>query len=479
MLDHVGGWRGRHGSGEVETVGLSDPEHVHGLMIVRLPPVRGNGDSTRRCLFLSFRSMLSAPAKEGRTKMSHMIAGIDVHKKMLAVVAVDASQDEWKFERRKFGTRPGDLKILADWLKELQVQEVVMESTAQYWKPVWQELEGKCHLELAQAQSNRGPRGRKSDFKDGERMVRRYVADELILSFVPDPEQRLWRTQARTKARWTRDRSRIQNRLEALLEEMRIKLSSVVSDLLGVSARRMLRAIAEGEADVERLAAMADPNLRARKQTLCDVLQAAGTLDQRYRTVLKQFLDQVELNEKHIAELDQELATSLKPHSDSVERLAKVPGLGVDSAQQMIAEVGPTAAKFPSAGDLCSWVGSCPGEETSAEESTSDHSPKGNRYLRRILNQAANAAIKAKGTVFEAHYRRVQGGKSKRHNLAVWAVANRICRLVWKILHHGVSYQEHGQRPNTRAVKRRAARLLRQLKGLGYVVQVNARPATA
>src|SRR5689334_2251770 len=105
----------------------------------------------------------------------------------------------------------GDLKVLSAWLAELGVQEVVMESTAQYWKPVWQELEGHYHLELAQAQSNRGPKGRKSDFKDGERLLRRYVADELILSFVPDPEQRLWRTQARTKARWTRERSRMQN----------------------------------------------------------------------------------------------------------------------------------------------------------------------------------------------------------------------------------------------------------------------------
>src|SRR2546430_14406001 len=178
--------------------------------------------------------------------MSHMIAGIDVHKKMLAVVAADAAAEELQFQRRKFGTGAGDLRVLAVWLAELGVQEAVMESTAQYWKPVWQALEGQCHLELAQAQSNRGPRGRKSDFKDAERLVRRYLADELILSFVPDPEQRLWRTQARTKARWTRDRARIQNRLEALLAEMRIKLSTVVSDLLGVSAKRMLRAIGDG-----------------------------------------------------------------------------------------------------------------------------------------------------------------------------------------------------------------------------------------
>ena len=156
-----------------------------------------------------------------------------------------------------------------------------MESTAQYWKPVWQELEGRFHLELAQALSNRGRRGRKSDFRDAERLVRRYAADELILSFVPDPEQRLWRTLARTKQRWCREKSRLHSRVEALLEEMRIKLSSVVSDLLGVSARRMLQAIAEGETDPQSLAKMADPNLRATPDELCNVLQAVATLDQR------------------------------------------------------------------------------------------------------------------------------------------------------------------------------------------------------
>lgn len=408
--------------------------------------------------------------------MPHMVAGIDVHKKMLAVVVADVSQDEWKFQRRKIGTRAADLKVLAGWFAELKVQEAVMESTAQYWKPVWQELEQQCHLELAQAQSNRGPRGRKSDFKDGERLVRRYVADELILSFVPDPEQRLWRTQSRTKARWTRDRARTQNRLEALLEEMRIKLSSVVSDLLGVSARRMLWAIAEGEKDPKQLAVMADPNLRASQAVLCDALQAVGSLDPRYRTVLKQLLDQVDLNEKHIAELEKELAVSLQPHASQVERLAAVPGLGADSGQQIIAEIGPIAEKFPSAANLCSWVGTCPGEEESAEESTSDRSPKGNRYMRRILNQAANAAVKVKGSVFEAHYRRVKAGKPKRHNKAIWAVANRICRLVWKILHDGVTYEERGNLPNTRALRKRATKLLRELKALGYLVQVNARP---
>ena len=367
-----------------------------------------------------------------------------------------------------------DLRQLAAWLAALDIQVAIMESTAQYWKPVWQALEPQCHLELAQAQSNRCPRGRKSDFADSERLVRRYLADELILSFVPDTQQRLWRALSRTKQSLTRDRTRLQNRLEGLLEEMRIKLSSIVSDLLGVSARRILTALAEGQTDPAQLAALAEVELRATPEQLCDALSAAPRIDPGYRQLLQQYLEHIRLQERHIQELNQQLAAAVKEHQEAVERLAEVPGLGLDSAQQIIAEVGPAAAAFPSAAHLCSWVGTCAGREESAEKSKSDRSPQGNRAMRRILNQAAHAAIQAKGTVFEAHYHRVRSRNPKQHNVAVWAVANRLCRLVWKLLHHRVPYQERGHRPNPKLVRKRASRLVRQLRALGYSVQLSA-----
>jgi len=409
--------------------------------------------------------------------MTYRIAGIDVHKKMLAVAVADAAdEEELRFQRRKFPAGADGLRLLAEWFAALGVEEAVMESTAQYWKPVWSALERQCRLELAQAQSNRGPRGRKSDFADAERLVRRFLADELILSFVPDPEQRLWRAISRTKQTVTRDRTRLQNRLEALLEEMRIKLSSVVSDLLGVSARRILTALSEGETDPTKLAALAEPELRATPEQLRDALNAAPSVHPSYRHLLKQYLERIQWNERHIAELDKELAVCLQAHDSAVSRLAEVPGLGADSAQQIIAEVGPKAAVFPSAAQLCSWVGTCTGQEESAEKSKSDRSPKGNRFMRRILDQAAHAAIKTKGSVFEAHYRRIRSRDPKKHNKAVWAVANRLCRIIWKILHDGVCYQERGNRPNQKAVRQRAARLIRQLRNLGYAVQASPQP---
>src|SRR6266496_1654869 len=426
--------------------------------------------------------------------MPYRIAGIDVHKKVLAVVVSDVEVDgEHRFERRMFGSNPEQLRSLAAWLLEQEVEEVVMESTAQYWKPVWEALErywkpvrekregarrrsGTLHL--AQAQSNRGRRGRKRDFADAERLVKRLVARELTLSFVPDAEQRLWRTVTRKKYQLRCDRIRLQNQLESLLEEAHLKLSSLVSDLLGLSARRMLKAIAEGETDPAALAALANYRLRATQEQLGDALAACQELSPVYRRLLKMVLEELHLIEKQIGQLDQEVADLLRPHQDQVQRLTEVPGLGVDSAQQIIAEVGVTAATFPSEGDLSSWVGACPGDDETAGVSRSHRSPKGNRHMRRILNQAANAAVKYKGSIFEILYRRYVPRLG--HNQTIGVIAHRLCRLIWKILHQGVRYEERGPSVCKKSKQRRAARMIQELRMLGYRVELaNSQPAVS
>ena len=415
----------------------------------------------------------------------YRIAGIDVHKKMLAVVVTDVEiEGEYQFERRRFGSNPEHLRLLAEWFIEQQVTEVVMESTAQYWQPVWGALERYwkpiCQkrkgpgrdsgmLHLAHARSNRGRRGRKKDFPDAERLVKRLVANELTLSFVPDAEQRLWRTVMRRKYQLTRNRVQLQNRLEALLEEAHIKLSSLVSDLLGVSARRMLKALGEGESNPAVLAAMADKKLRATQTQLCDALGASTELNPVYRRLLKMALEELQLLEQQISQLDQEMASLLRQHQDSVERLAEMPGLGVDSAQQIIAEVGARATTFPSAKELSSWVGACPGDEESGGVSKTHRSPKGNRHMRRILNQSANAAVKNKGSIFEVVYRRLVPRLG--HNQAIGAIAHRLCRLIWLILHRGVRYEEPGPAVNQRSKQKRTVRMIRELRRFGYRVE--------
>ena len=418
--------------------------------------------------------------------MPYLIAGIDVHKKMLAVAVADVEvEGEYHFERWKVGTSPAELRALAEWLLERDVEEVVMESTAQYWRPVWETLE-RCWrpqrraradasplsgaLHLAQGQSNRGAGGRKKDFPDAERLVKRLVAHELTLSFVPDAEQRLWRTVMRRRYQLTRNRVQLQNRLESLLEEAHLKLSSFVSDLLGVSARRMLQAVADGETDPAKVAAFADQRLRATPQQLCDALGASTTLHPVYRRLLHMMLGELRIITEQIGQLDHEMASLLAEHHDAVKRLAEVPGLGVDSAQQIIAEVGANAATFPSAKHLASWVGACPGNEESAGVNYSHRCPKGNRQMRRVLNQAANAAVKANGSIFAIVYRRLVPRLG--HAQAIGAIAHRLCRLIWKILHERIRYQERGPAVSESSKKVRAAKMIRELRSLGYRVEL-------
>jgi transposase len=180
-------------------------------------------------------------------------------------------------------------------------------------------------------------------------------------------------------------------------------------------------------------------------------------------------LEELRLIDEQICQLDQEMAILLSQHQDAVQRLAEVPGLGVDSAQQIIAEVGAKAATFPSAKNLSSWVGTCPGDDESAGVNYSHRSPKGNRHMRRLLNQAANAAARTKGSIFEIVYRR--SVPRLGHNQAIGAIAHRQCRLIWLILHPGVRYQERGPAVTSQSKKKRTARMIRQLSSRGYRIE--------
>jgi len=285
----------------------------------------------------------------------------------------------------------------------------------------------------------------------------------------------LWRTLTHTRYQRTRDKVRLQNQLEALLEEAHIKLSSLVSDLLGASARRMLKALADGETDPAAVAALADQRLRATPAELRDALGACTELNPVYRRLVKMALADLQLIEQQISQLDQETASLLREHQHAVQRLAEVPGLGVDSAQQIIAEVGAKAATFPSAKNLVSWVGACPGEEESAGVNRSKRSPKGNRQMRRILNQAANAAVKHKGSIFKIVYRRFV--LRLGHNKTIGAIAHRLCQLIWIILHKGVRYEERGPAVREKSKRARTLRMIRTLRNLGYRVEPSATPA--
>ena len=193
-----------------------------------------------------------------------------------------------------------------------------------------------------------------------------------------------------------------------------------------------------------------------------------------HREMLGLQLERLQLIDRQIEKLNGLIAQAMKPHQEAVIRLAEVPGLGVDSAQQVISEVGVQASTFPSAAELTSWVGTCPGKDESAEENHSSRSAKGNKYLRRVLNQSAHAAVKKKGSHFQAVFRRLLprlGYKS-----AIWAIAHRLCRVIWKILHEGVRYIEQGSESDPKVRERRARTLARALRKLGYDVAITHKP---
>ena len=398
-----------------------------------------------------------------------IVAGIDVHKKMLAVVVVDEDHPQQAREQRKFATNGSDLKHLAAWLDSHGVSLVVMESTALYWRPVWLALEGQYALHLAQAQSNAAPRGRKSDYVDALRLARRFLAAELRLSFVPDAEQRTWRCVSRNKHQKRQRRVQIQNQIEALLEECQIKLSSVITDLLGLTGYRILKAMARGETDPAKLVELAAVNLKASKEQLAEAVSAP--MQSQYRSVLAMQLEELDLLDKHIAELSRQLGKALQSHQEAVLRLCEIPGVREDAAWQMMAELGPAATTFETAEQMASWIGVCPGREESAGKSNRNRSPKGNRTMRRVLNQVAWSAVRTKDSFFRELYHRLipRLGVHK----AIWAIAHRIAKVVWKVLHERVHYIERGPLAlDPVAMKRRVTKLARQMRRLGYTIEV-------
>jgi transposase len=401
--------------------------------------------------------------------MDTLVAGLDVHKKTVVVVILQKGQPEQDHATGTFGTTQFGLQELTAFLRQHGVTQVALESTAQYWRPVWMALEEEFTLTLAQARSTRARRGRKWDQADARRIAKRLLAGDLTVSFVPPPEQRDWRLLSRTQISLRESLVRLRNQIEVLLEQAQIKLSSVVSDLLGKSGRRMLEALLAGVTDPVGLAALGDRRLQASQEQLADAL--SGRLTEAHRLVLRLFLGQIDQIEQHLAELDQALAKALAAHQDAIARLCEIPGINVRTAQYIIAETGPLAEVFDSAGKLASWVGICPGQQESAGMSVSARSAKGNWMLRRTLSQIAWAAVASKGSEAQRRFHawRPRLGTQK----AIWAVAHYQLRVIWKVLHDGVRYRSPDtEMLNQRALLARAKRVLNGLRKLGYTVSI-------
>jgi transposase len=366
-------------------------------------------------------------------------AGFDVHKKTVVVcVRRAAPGGEAESQTRTFGTMTADLLALSDWLKEMGVRHVAMESTGIYWKPIWHVLEGEFELVLVNAAHIKQAPGRKTDVKDAEWIAQLHQYGLLKPSFVPPRPIRELRDLTRQRARLIADKASVANRVHKTLEDANIKLSGVATDILGASGRAMIARLIGGEADPERLAAEARGRLKEKVVVLRRALD--GRVTEHHRFLLRMLTDQLRQLEELVERYTARIEEVLRPLAEAEARLRTIPGVGAQAAEVILAEIGADMGRFKTAGHLAAWAGLRPGNNRSADKQRSGRTTKGSRWLRVTLVQVAWAAAHTKKTFLGASYRRWAKRLGKKK--ALIAVAHKILVLAYTLLKGAVDYKE-------------------------------------
>ncbi|MFF3878138.1 IS110 family transposase [Streptomyces sp. NPDC001978] len=378
-------------------------------------------------------------------------------------------------EIRTFLTMTADLLAMRDWLIAEGVTVVGMEATGAYWKPVFYLLENDITCWLLNARHMKNVPGRKTDVADSEWICKMVEHGLVRPSFVPPPTIRQLRDLTRYRTEVIRERTREAQRLEKLLEDAGIKLSAVVSDLLGKSARAMLEALIAGERDPEVLAEMALASMRAKRQILAQAL--TGRFTDHHAFLARTMLDRIDAVTATETRLSEEIARQLTPFRRQIELLTTIPGVSTRSAEMILAEIGADMARFPSAAHLASWAGMCPGNHESAGKHTSGKSRPGDPWLKNALGLAATAAARSKNTYLASRYKRIAIRRGKKRALV--ALGHTILTSIWHMLTNDTEYADLGadyflQRTGR---ARQTRRLVSQLNMLGY--QVSLQPAEA
>jgi transposase len=390
--------------------------------------------------------------------------GLDVHKDQIAACVRWAEDNgEIEQETRVFGTTTEQLRSMGDWMRGHGVQLVAMESTGVYWRPVWNVLEGDFELKLANSQHIRNIPGKKTDKKDGAWIAKLLQHDLVPASFVPDTRIQELRELTRARARLVQEKTAVANRIQDVLENANIKLASVASDILGRSGRAMLEAIMGGESDPTRLADLAKAQLRGKIQRLRLALE--GRIREHHRFSLRQLMDHLEFLEGKIFIIEEELRRRSQPYEEAIQLWMTIPGVRWLIAVTLVAEIGVDMQQFPSAAQLASWVGVCPGNNESGGKRKSGKTRKGSVWLRRALCEAAWAASRTKNTYLAAQYRRLAAKRGQKR--ASLAVAHSILVIAYHLLKNKVPYHELGgdyfDRIRTAGLKRYYLKRLEQL----------------
>lgn len=436
-------------------------------------------------------------------------AGLDVHKKtVVACVRTTGSDGKPRKETRSFSTLTGDLLALADWLLAQGVTHVAMESTGEFWKPVYAILEPQLTVLVVNAQHIKQVPGRKTDIKDAEWIADLLAHGLLRASFIPPQPQRDLRDLTRQRTVIIQERAAVINRLQKVLEWANLKLAAVATNVVGVSARAMLEAIVDGQSDVTALAELAQGRLRAKRELLEQAL--VGRVREHHRFMIARHLEHIDFLDEQIATFDAQIAaliapveppstppaaadTSTPPAStpdrsvqggttlswaEAVEIWDEIPGIGRRVAEQLVAEVGVDMRQFRSAAHLASWAKLCPGNHESAGKRKTASIGKGNNWLRSTLVQAAHAAVRVKDSWLAAFYGRLVGRRGKKK--AIVAVAHKLLVLAYTLIRKRERYREPGSGYlDTRQQDKLLNRLRARIERLGYTVNLEPRAVAA
>jgi transposase len=397
-------------------------------------------------------------------------AGLDVHKKSIYGCVLWFDEEGKKHQEiRSFGAVTAELLRLADWLSQHRVSHVAMEATGVYWRPVWAVLEGQFELMLVNPHHIKAMPGRKTDVKDCEWLADLLQHGLVRGSFVPPTEIQDLRDLTRYRTELTQAQNRVANRIQKVLEQANIKLSSVASDTLGVSGRLMIEAIIAGEDNPESLADLAKKRLRQRIPELQMAL--SGRVRPHHRFLLKEHLEEWKALAERIRRVEQEIDRHIAPFEHAVTLWQTIPGIDRVTACSLVAEIGINMGQFPSAQHLASWAGVCPGQNESAGKRMSGKTRDGDRWLRRALCQAAWAASHKKNCYFAGQFKRIAARRGVKR--ALIAVAHAILIVVHTMLSKGASYHELGGDYLEQIHKDQLQKyLIRRLQRLGLTVSV-------
>jgi transposase len=396
-------------------------------------------------------------------------AGLDVHKKFVTVCRLTVDkQGQVQKELSEYSTMTADLQALADWLAEGGVTHVAMESTGVYWQPINNMLEGRFEVFLVNAQAVKRMPGRKTDLKDAEWLATLMQHGLLQRSFIPERQQRELRELARYRLSLVQERSRFANRLQKVLEDTNIKLAAVATDMQGVSAQAMIRALIQGETDPKVLAGMAKGRMRKKQADLARAL--VGQLTEHHHFMLSELLDQLDVLDQQIAKIEarmEEQLAQMPPFQSAVTLLDTLPGVDRQLAIAIVAEIGIDMSRFPSDRHITAWAGVTPGNNETGGKQRSGKTRKGNKYLRRALLLAAWGAVRSRTNYLRSMYYRLAARRGKPR--AAMAVGRTILQAAYHMLLRGEPYNELGADYLDQLDRERTAkRLLKRLDNLGY-----------